>query len=76
MIFFNNIKCFIFFKVFLCALIVFGFTACTTQDLYQAVKENRLHECDKRQGARKAECIAQFSLAYEEYAEEREKIEK
>jgi hypothetical protein len=45
-------------------------------NLYNAVQQNRLQECEKMLGERKAECMAQYHLTYKEYTEEKEKVGK
>lgn len=64
------------YRSLMLVILFFVCTACTTLNLYNAVKQNRLQECDKMLGERKAECIAQYELTYEEYTEEKEKVGK
>lgn len=47
-------------------------SACTTKNLYNAVQENRLFECNQMQGLKKDECIVQYNKSYEEYTEAKE----
>lgn len=61
------------YTALVCALLV---TACTQQQAYQAVQENRLMECQKRVGDQQEECREGHSMSYEEYQREREALRK
>lgn len=60
-------------KVFLFCLSLGFLTACTNQQMYEAVQENRIQDCDKYgyEGSRE-ECRELFQTSYEEYRESRE----
>ena len=50
--------------------------ACTNQEVYKAVKENRLQECQKLPPSAYEECTKQYGQSYEEYETERQELLK
>lgn len=49
-------------------------SACSQQQMYQAVQENRLNACEKRVGEQRQRCIEQHNMPYDEYQREREAL--
>ena len=48
------------------------FIACTNQEVYEAIRQNRLTECEMiSPTSAYEECIEQYSESYEEYEEKR-----
>lgn len=46
----------------------------TSKDLYETTQENRLQECQKRYGAQREECEAQYQKSYDTYERERNEV--
>ncbi len=61
------------FAIFLGLLILIS--GCSNQEIYQAVQNNRLQECDKLPDVQREECRAQHSQPYEEYERNRKELE-
>lgn len=51
--------------------------ACTNQDVYELIRQNRLQECQKLSPySAYEECVKQYSETYEVYEEKRDSLEK
>jgi hypothetical protein len=48
--------------------------ACSHQQVYDAVQQNRQFECQKLPGSQYEECMEQYSEPYEEYERERQEL--
>ena len=48
--------------------------ACTNQEVYDAVQENRQQECQKLPPSAYEECAKQHSEPYDEYERERQEV--
>lgn len=49
---------------------------CTNQEVYEAVQQNRQHECQKLPEPAAEKCMEQHSESYEDYEREREELLK
>lgn len=49
-------------------------SACTNQDAYEAVRANRLHECQYLPPSEQEECVRRYDKPYEEYERQREEL--
>ena len=47
-------------------------TACTNQDLYEAIQQNRLQACEEIPIPQQAQCKARYQVDYEDYKRERD----
>lgn len=56
------------------ALMLWLVPACSHQQVYDAVQQNRQLECQKLPGTQYEECMKQFSEPYEEYERERQEL--
>ncbi|RTE86731.1 MULTISPECIES: hypothetical protein [Gammaproteobacteria] len=69
-------------KTFLTALLMtFSFgvllTGCTTRDMYEAMRENRINECKTiMPGILRDECMEKQSRTYEQYKSDRERARR
>ena len=48
--------------------------ACSNQQVYTAIQENRKQECMKLAVAEYEECMLDFNRSYDEYEQERKKL--
>ena len=48
--------------------------ACSQQQVYDAVQQNRQLECQKLPGTQYEECMKQYSEPYKEYERERQEL--
>ena len=48
--------------------------ACSQQQVYDAIQQNRQLECQKLPGTQYEECMKQYSEPYEEYERERQEL--
>lgn len=48
--------------------------SCSSKELYNAVQENRLQQCQTLYGAQREECEAQYQKDYETYKRERSEV--
>lgn len=49
-------------------------SACSQQQVYQAVQENRLASCQKRVAEQRDRCVEEHNMPYAEYRREREAL--
>lgn len=48
--------------------------ACSQQQVYDAIQQNRQLECQKLPGSQYEECMKQYSEPYKEYERERQEL--
>ena len=51
-------------------------TACSQQQLYDAVQQGQQVECQKLQGEQYQQCMEKFAKSYQQYQQEREQVKK
>ncbi|MCQ3829098.1 hypothetical protein HXX02_06550 [Microbulbifer elongatus] len=51
-------------------------SACSNQQIYEGIQQNRLQNCEKYPDAQYAECLARHQKDYEEYERERQALLK
>ena len=59
-------------RFILALVLALMFTACSNQQIYTAVQENRRQECSKLVSPQYEECMRELETPYEEYARERQ----
>jgi len=70
----NHMKNIKISSIYICALLL---VACTNQNVYELVRQNRLQECEKLpSSAVYDECIKQHKETYDEYERKRNSPEK
>lgn len=60
------------YRCLLPALAVIAVSACSNQQAYQAIQQNRLQECEKLLPAQREECIQQHDEPFDDYQRSRE----
>ena len=55
-------------------LTAFSLTACSSQGVYEAARQNRLQDCEKYEGSRREQCLAEYQKTYPEYERQREEV--
>ncbi len=55
-------------------VVLLGLAACSQQQVYDAVQQNRQFECQKLPGTQYEECMERYSEPYEEYERERQQL--
>jgi hypothetical protein len=60
--------------IYLWLVFVIASQGCTSKELYNAVQENRLQECQKLFGQAREDCERFYQMSFEEYASERQKV--
>ena len=60
----------------LTAALLSALSACTNRQIYNAIQQNRLNECEKMVDAQREQCVAQYQKNYDDYEREREEILK
>ncbi len=48
--------------------------ACSNQQIYEAIQQNRLQACEERPIPERRTCEANYQMDYEEYRREREEL--
>lgn len=61
-------------KIIPLALLLVLASGCTSKQLYNAAKQNRLQNCSELQGAQRDECEALYQKDYETYERERQEV--
>jgi hypothetical protein len=61
-------------KLAVAAGLLLALAGCTNQDAYNAVRENRLHECQYLPPSEQEECVQRYDKTYEEYQRQREEL--
>lgn len=59
-------------RVLVLPVIAFLLTACSNQQIYNAVQENRRAECGKPPQSQYEECLRDYDTSYDEYERERQ----
>ena len=49
------------------SLLILSLAACSPQTVYEGIRSNRALECQKMQGADRAECAERPGMSYDEY---------
>jgi hypothetical protein len=55
-------------------VVLLGLAACSQQQVYDAVQQNRQLECQKLPDSQYEECMKQYSEPYKEYERERQEL--
>ncbi len=63
-------------KLSVLSLIILCLTACSHQQLYDAVQQGQQVECQKLQGELYQQCLQKYAKPYQEYQQEREQLKK
>ncbi|SHF21212.1 hypothetical protein SAMN04487965_1642 [Microbulbifer donghaiensis] len=61
-------------RIILSALSVSLLAACSHQQVYDAVHQNRLQDCEKFSGPQYRDCIQQYDQSYSDYQRERREL--
>ena len=58
------------------SLIILSLSACSHQQMYDAVQQGQQVECQKLQGEQYQQCMQKYAKPYQQYQQEREQVKK
>ena len=58
------------------SLSILSLSACSHQQMYDAVQQGQQVECQKLQGEQYQQCMQKFAKPYQQYQQEREQVKK
>ena len=60
--------------VLLAITLLLAMAGCTSEQLYNAIRDNRIQECENMPIPQQDHCRSQYQTAYEEYARDLEEL--
>ncbi|QIL91040.1 hypothetical protein GNX18_15610 [Microbulbifer sp. SH-1] len=58
----------------LMAIAATALAACSNQQLYDGIQQNRIQHCERYPDSQYAQCVAQYQKDYREYERERQEL--